>query len=153
MQNLSRVNCSVCIHRIVDASIGASVDVEAVWDKVAANLDHHAVAPATIKSNSRSWGYAALATAASIALIWFVARNDSSTEHGDERSHEHSALAVDFQEVIEHAKNEPQKRSRCLLRSTRGKCLTKSRRLSFLAMNRLSSKMCRKDLRGSRRMD
>lgn len=132
--------CRTCRELIAQfVSIGSlmrqsepSVDVEAVWDKVAANLDNHTVAPATIKSNPRSWGYAALATAASIALIWFVARNESSTEHDGERSHEHSALAVDFQEVIEHAKNEPQTAITMLAAKYKGQVLDQESASKFL---------------------
>ncbi len=82
------------------------VDTDAIWDKVAVNLDSRDVKLTSTKSNS-NWGYVILATAASVALVWFVTRNNSSSEHGDEQSHEHAALAVDFQHVIELAKTEP----------------------------------------------
>lgn len=85
----------------------ASVDTDAIWDRVAANLDCRDVVPISSKSSPKSWIYAILAMAASVALIWFVARHHSSFEHEDERTHEHAALAVDFQHVIELAKTEP----------------------------------------------
>jgi hypothetical protein len=86
----------------------ATVDTDALWEQVASRLDEQSVVPISSKSQPKNWVYAMLATAASIALIWFVARNNSSSDHDDGlASHEHAALAVDFQEVIRSAQSEP----------------------------------------------
>jgi hypothetical protein len=83
-----------------------STDIDAVWDRISSKLDENAVIPMSTQSKPKSWIYVILATAASIALMWFVAKNNLTSQHGDE-SHEHAALAVDFQEVVQSARTEP----------------------------------------------
>jgi hypothetical protein len=85
-----------------------SVDTDTVWNKVAPYLNHCDVMPVDAKWSGKNWSFAVLATAASVALLWFAATNHHVIEHGSERSHDHSSLAVDFQEVVEHANSEPQ---------------------------------------------
>jgi hypothetical protein len=86
----------------------ARVDTDAIWDQVSRRLDDDAVVPITNKSRPKKWVYAVLATAASVAIIWFAATNKPTSNHDDSiASHEHAALAVDFQEVIQSAKTEP----------------------------------------------
>ena len=83
------------------------VDTEAVWERVAVRLDNAAVVSVSTKA-TKKWGYAILATAASISLFWFVLRDNTSREQGhDNGSHQHSSLAVDFQDVFQLVKSEP----------------------------------------------
>ncbi len=82
------------------------VDTEHIWERVSARLDDGPIVPISTRYQPKNWVYAMLATAASIALIWFVAKSNLLSEHGDE-THKHAVLAVDFQEVIRSAKNEP----------------------------------------------
>ena len=84
----------------------ARVDTDAVWEQVAVRLDSAEVVPISAKATNKRWGYAVLATAASISLVWFVARPNTSKEHGDD-VHQHSSLAVDFQDVFRLTKTEP----------------------------------------------
>lgn len=83
------------------------VDTEAAWERVAARLDNANVVPIAINTANKNWGYAILATAASILLLWFVLRNDTATEHSDNDPHQHASLAVDFREVFRLTKTEP----------------------------------------------
>ena len=84
----------------------ARVDTDAVWEQVAVRLDSAEVVPISAKATNKRWVYAVLATAASISLVWFVARPNTSKEHGDD-VHQHSSLAVDFQDVFRLTKTEP----------------------------------------------
>jgi hypothetical protein len=86
----------------------SSVDSESIWHEVTAKLDNRDAVHTTAKSDPKNWAYAILAIAASLGLIWLAVRNDQEIEPGHERTHEHTSLAVDFQEVIEHTKTEPQ---------------------------------------------
>ena len=83
------------------------VDTDAVWERVAVQLENAQVVSISTKTGNRNWVYAILATAASISLLWFVARDNTSTEHSENGSHQHSALAVDFREVFRLTKTEP----------------------------------------------
>ncbi len=85
----------------------ARVDTDAVWEQVSSRLDDRNIAPVATKSNPRYWVYAMLATAASIALVWFVARSGMQTDHGENLAHQHESLEVDFQEVFASAKSDP----------------------------------------------
>ncbi len=96
------------------------VDTEEVWERVAARLDDNSIAPISKRALPQSWVYGLLATAASIALIWIVAKNNSSSEYGDE-SHKHAALAVDFQDVVRLAKTEPKAAIAMLVLKYQGK--------------------------------
>ncbi len=107
------------------------VDTDAVWDKVAAQLDSCEVMPITTNANLKSWLLPILATAASLALFWFVIRNDSSNHDGDQ-THEHAALAVDFQEVIQSAKTEPRAAIAKLVSKYQGKELDKNAATKYL---------------------
>jgi len=83
------------------------VDTEAVWERVAVRLDNAAVVSVSKKA-TKKWGYAILATAASISLFWFVLRDNTSREQGhDNDAHQHASLAVDFQDVFQSVKTEP----------------------------------------------
>ena len=83
------------------------VDTDAVWEQFSARLDERKIAPMSMKTNPKYWGYAMLATAASIALVWFAARSSLLTDHGDDLAHQHESLAVDFQDVFASANSEP----------------------------------------------
>ncbi len=83
----------------------AHVDTEELWERVSSRLEGSAIVPISPRSQLKNWVYAILATAASLTLMWIVA-NNSSSKHANE-THEHAALAVDFQEVIRSAKSEP----------------------------------------------
>jgi anti-sigma factor RsiW len=85
----------------------ARVDTDSLWERVEHRLDDDRVNPISTKSQPRNWVYAILATAASVAIVWFVARNPTSEHNDGDASHQHAALAVDFQEVIRNAKSEP----------------------------------------------
>lgn len=108
-----------------------STDIDAVWDRISSKLDENAVVSMSTKSQPKSWMYGILATAASIALIWFVAKNNSTLEHGDEL-HEHAALAVDFQEVIQSAKTEPKTAIAKLVSKYQGKELDSDATAKYL---------------------
>lgn len=84
----------------------AAADTDSVWDRISNRLDANDVVTVVPKSYAWNWSVAILATAASIALIFFVVRKDLSSDHGNS-SHEHSQLAVDFQDVIRLASTEP----------------------------------------------
>ena len=106
-------------------------DTEVVWERVVARLDDRTVAPISIKSQPKNWVYAILATAASIALIWFVARNIPTSEHGD-KSHDHASMAVDFQNVIQSAKAEPKTAIAKLVAKYQGKELESKATADYL---------------------
>ena len=108
-------HCNACRATIVEfQAIGtlmrqseASVDTNSLWEQVAPRLDSDRIVSIPSKPLPKNWIYAVLVTAASVSLIWFFARNPSSDHDAGEASHEHAALAVDFQEVIRAAKSEP----------------------------------------------
>jgi Putative zinc-finger len=108
------------------------VDTEPVWDKVASILDKSHLVSLTAKPNLKSLAYAILATAASAALIWIALRSNPSIEDGPVRSHDHSSLAVDFQEVIEHAKIEPQEALEKLVAKYKGQELDRDAATKYL---------------------
>ena len=60
----------------------ARVDTTSLWERLEHRLDDNHVVPISTKSQPKNWVYAILATAASVALIWFVAKNPTSN-HGD----------------------------------------------------------------------
>lgn len=109
----------------------ALVDMNSLWERVEDRLDDGLVVPISTKSQSKNWLYAVLVTAASVALIWFVARNPAS-KHNDGVSHEHSALAVDFQEVIRTAKSEPKTAIARLVAKYKGKELDAKAATTYL---------------------
>lgn len=110
----------------------SSVNVEAMWERVSSALVGQELGTTSINSKSRSWGYSILAIAVSIALLWFVYRNDLSTEHHDHRSHDHAALAVDFQEVIQLAKSEPRAAISRLVTKYQGQELKQDEAIKYL---------------------
>ena len=73
------------------------VDTDAVWERVAVQLNSAQVVPISTNFGNRSWVYAILAIAASISLFWFLVRDNTSTEHSDGNAHHHASLAVEFQ--------------------------------------------------------
>jgi hypothetical protein len=83
-----------------------SVNIDGIWERVAARLDDSPIVSVSIKSQKKYWANAILVAAASIGIVWFVARNNPPSKHGD-ASHDHASLAVDFQDVIRSAKKEP----------------------------------------------
>lgn len=110
----------------------ARVDTDPLWEQVQRRLDDNCVVPNSTKSRPRKWIYAILATAASVALIWFVVRNPTSEHHDGDASHEHAALAVDFQEVIRTAKLEPKAAIAKLVSKYQGKELDAKATASYL---------------------
>jgi len=84
------------------------VNTDAMWERVATQLDNADVLPTTTKSGISNWVYALFAIAASISLFWFVARNNTSTKQdANVAAHQHASLAVDFQDVFQLAKAQP----------------------------------------------
>ena len=109
------------------------VDTEAVWERICVTLDNSAVIPISENSQRKSWLVAIVATAASIAIIWFVARNNPSSEHNDSiASHDHAVLAVDFQDVIRSAKTEPKAAISKLVAKYQGKELDQKAATEYL---------------------
>lgn len=107
------------------------VDIDAVWDKVAARLDCRDTKPITTNVSLRSWLYPILATAASLTLFWYVVRNDSSN-HDSDQAHAHAAIAVDFREVIQSAKLEPRAAIEKLVSKYEGKEVDKIAAAKYL---------------------
>ncbi len=108
-----------------------SVDTDAVWDKISARLNCSDVKPITTNSKFKSWLYPILATAASLALFCIVLRKDSSNYDGDQ-AHEHAALAVDFQEVVQSARSEPKVAIAKLVSKYQGKELDKNAATKYM---------------------
>ncbi len=108
----------------------ARVDTNSLWERLEHRLDNDLVVPISTKSQPKSWVYAILATAASVAIIWFAAKNPTSN-HGD-ATHQHAALAVDFQEVIRTAKSEPEAALANLVAKYQGKELDAKATESYL---------------------
>jgi hypothetical protein len=108
----------------------ARVDTTSLWERLEQRLDDNHVVPISTKSQPKNWVYAILATAASVALIWFVAKNPTSN-HGDV-THQHAALAVDFQDVIRTAKSEPTAAIAKLVAKYQGKELDAKATASYL---------------------
>ena len=77
------------------------------YRRLARALRKKEVVPISINATNKNWVYAILATVASIALFWFVVRDNTSTEHRDDDAHQHASLAVDFQDVFRLIKTEP----------------------------------------------
>ena len=107
------------------------VDTDAVWERVAVQLDHAQVVPISMKTSNSSWVYAILATAASIALVWFLVR-DSSKEHRHDDAHQHPSLAVDFQEVFRLTKTEPEAAIATLVAKYQGQELNRTAATDYL---------------------
>ena len=86
-------------------------DTEAIWERVAAQMNAQSISVVRHNAISPRFIYAILATAASVSLIWFAisaSRNDGSSDHATSHSeHQHSSLAVDFQDVFRSAQKEP----------------------------------------------
>jgi Putative zinc-finger len=110
----------------------AGVDTNSLWERVEHRLDDDRVVPISTKSQPRNWVYAILATAASVAVIWFIARNPISEHNHSDTNHEHAALAVDFQEVIRTAKLEPKVAVAKLVSKYQGKELDAKATASYL---------------------
>ena len=108
------------------------VNTDAVWERVAVQLESAQVVSISTKTGDRNWIYAILATAASISLLWFVARDNTSTEHSENGSHQHSALAVDFQEVFRLTKNEPKAAIAMLVATYQGQQLNPTSTTDYL---------------------
>ena len=109
------------------------VDIDAVWERVAVQLDNAPVVPISTKTAPKNWAYAILATAASISLVWFVARYNASTEHGrDENEHQHSLLAVDFQDVFRLTKADPKAAIAKLVAKYQGQELSQTAATDYL---------------------
>ena len=108
------------------------VDTDAVWDRVAVQLDNAQVVPVSTKTGDRSWVYTILATAASIALLWFVLRDNTSTEHNDNDAHQHASLAVDFQEVFRMIKTKPKAAIANLVAKYQGQELSQTAATDYL---------------------
>lgn len=108
-----------------------SVDVDAVWDKLSPNLAIVNPTSTLSRPQTKMWGYALLATAASIALIWFV-YNNMPSDHQDGLSHDHASLAVDFQEIFTLAKWEPQAAVSKLALKYQGQELGKQEAIDYL---------------------
>ena len=83
------------------------VDTDVVWEQVVVRLDNAKVAPISTRAANKNWIYAILATAASITLFWFVVRDNTFRDHRNDDSHQHSSLAVNFQDVFKLVKTEP----------------------------------------------
>lgn len=107
------------------------VDTDAVWDRVAVQLDNAQVVPIPTKSSNRSWVYGILATAASIALLGLVVR-DTSKEHRHDDAHQHPSLAVDFQEVFRLTKTEPKAAIAMLVAKYQGQELSRIAATDYL---------------------
>ncbi|MEQ1825409.1 MAG: zf-HC2 domain-containing protein [Pirellula sp.] len=110
----------------------ARVDTNSLWERVEHRLDVNRVISISTKSQPKNWVYAILASAASVALIWFVARNPISNHFDGDASHEHAALAVDFQEIIRAAKSEPKAAIAKLVSKYQGKELDAKATASYL---------------------
>jgi Putative zinc-finger len=110
----------------------ARVDTNSLWERVEHRLDDDRVIPISTKSQPRNWVYAILATAASVALIWFVVRSPTSEHNDGDASHEHAALAVDFHEVIRTVKSEPKAAIAKLVSKYQGKELDAKATTSYL---------------------
>jgi hypothetical protein len=107
------------------------VDTDAVWDRVSPGLEQQSVVLAPSHANSRNWMVAFLGMAATVAIFWFVMRNDPSS-HDGVHEHDHAALAVDFQEVIESAKLNPKAALGKLVSKYQGRELDKKSATAYL---------------------
>ena len=108
------------------------VDTDAVWERVAMQLENAHVVSISTKTGSRNWVYAILATAASISLLWFVLRDNTSTEHSDNDAHQHASLAVDFREVFRLTKTEPKAAIAKLVAKYQGQELNRTSTTDYL---------------------
>jgi negative regulator of sigma E activity len=110
----------------------AGVDTRLLWERVEHRLDDNRVTPISTSAQPKTWVYLVLATAASVALTWFVVRNPSSEHYASDAAHEHAVLAVDFQEVIRTAKSEPKAAIAKLVSKYQGKELDAKATTSYL---------------------
>lgn len=109
------------------------VDTESIWEQLAVRLGDQSGVLLTSYSRPMNWIYATLATAASLALRWFVVKSSSDFGHSDGLgSHQHASLAVDFQEVNRSAQSEPKAAISKLVAKYQGKELATKATTSFL---------------------
>jgi hypothetical protein len=104
--------------------VEAPVDTEAAWSRIEAAI------PSKLKLNDRwslKWVVPALALAAFVGfvmarMVWFPTDGINPSSH-DHAVHNHDSLTVDFRNVIDFAKSEPQRAISSLVEKYEGKQL------------------------------
>jgi anti-sigma factor RsiW len=112
------------------------VDTQAVWERVASQLDGQPITIVRNNANSPKWIYAILATAASVILVWVafsVSHTDNTSDHAHVHSeHQHASMAVDFQDVFRSAQKEPKAAIARLVAKYQGQELNEAATTAYL---------------------
>ncbi len=104
------------------------------WEVVEQGLVRAAILPVETKVDQSKWIYAALATAASLALLWFALSSLRKERHGEHElaEHAHTNMTVDFQDVLQLAQTNPKTAIGKLIAKYDGKELDRSATIDYL---------------------
>lgn len=104
------------------------------WEVCEQGLGRAVVLPNSTEVNRSKWIYAALATAASLSLLWFALSSLRKERRGEPElaEHAHANLAVDFQDVLQLAQTDPKTAVGKLIAKYDGKELDRTATIDYL---------------------
>ncbi len=115
-----------------------SDEIVPAWETIEGQLDRRTVVQLSPRFSTSRWAFTALATAASIGLLWFAFNGLQSGNHRS--GHSHDAIAVDFEDVVAHAQTAPMTAIAKLVAKYEGKELDRDATIAYLGYEPASFK-------------